>query len=159
MRGGALLVPEAPVAMEAKRRLRSSATNWIASAPSSEGPPTLKEGAAMKTKPTTKPAGKARKPMSKKGATRAARTPTTPRGARTRDARLPAPGTTITRTYKGRELRVEVREDGFHFEGETFSSLTAAALRATGYAHISGPHFWKTAWRPATPTETTPTTA
>ena len=62
----------------------------------------------MKTKPSTKPAGQARKSMSKKGARRAARTPATPRTTTTRDPRLPAPGTTITRTHKGEELRVEV---------------------------------------------------
>ena len=77
-------------------------------------------------------------------AARPSRTTGTTRGRGTRDPRLPAPGTTITRRYKGRELRVEVLAEGFRFEGETFSSLTAAALRATGYAHISGPHFWRT---------------
>lgn len=85
-----------------------------------------------------------------KVATRAMRKDAAPRGTRTRDPRLPAPGTTITRRYKGRELRVEVLDAGFRFEGETFRSLTAAALRATGYKAISGPHFWKTAARPAT---------
>ncbi|MCE9638376.1 MAG: DUF2924 domain-containing protein [Planctomycetes bacterium] len=144
--------------MEAKRRLHSGGTTLMTERDQSEGPSTLKEGARMK-KQRTKPAGKARRTTSKKGASTSARMPATRRRTTTRDPRHPAAGTTITRTYKGRELRVEVREDGFHFEGETFSSLTAAALRATGYAHISGPHFWKTAARPATPTETTPTTA
>ena len=124
----------------------------------SEGPTTLKEGAAMKTKPTTKPAGKARKTMSKKGARRAARTPATPCGSRTRDPRLPAPGTTITRTFKGRELRVEVLDEGFRWDGKEFRSLTAVALAITGYPACSGPHFFGLD-RPATPTETTPTTA
>ena len=145
--------------MEAKLRLHSGETTWMTAAPSSEGPPTLKEGAAMKTKPTTKPAGKARKPMSKKGATRAARTPTTPRGARTRDARLPAPGTTITRTYKGRELRVEVLDEGFRWDGNEFRSLTAVALAITGYPACSGPHFFGLDRPATTPPETTPTTA
>jgi len=75
-------------------------------------------------------------------ATKSAATAT--RWTRTPDPRLPAPGTTITRRYKGRDLRVTVLDEGFRFEGETFRSLTAAALRATGYTHISGPHFWKT---------------
>ena len=68
---------------------------------------------------------------------------TAPRGKTPRDPRLPATGATLTRAYKGRELRLEVLAEGFRFEGETFRSLTAAALRATGYKAISGPHFWK----------------
>lgn len=144
--------------MEAKLRLHSGETTWMTAAPSSEGPTTLKEGAAMKTKPTTKPAGKARKTMSKKGARRATSTPATPRTTRTRDPRLPAPGTTLTRTFKGKELRVEVLDEGFRWEGKEFRSLTAVALAITGYPACSGPHFFGLD-RPATTTETTPTTA
>jgi hypothetical protein len=53
------------------------------------------------------------------------------------DKRLPAPGTIITRQYKGRLLQVEVLADGFAFEGERFKSLTAIAKRVTG-THWNG---------------------
>ena len=33
------------------------------------------------------------------------------------DDRLPLPGTIITRTYKGRQLQVQVLRDGFEFDG------------------------------------------
>ena len=141
--------------MEAKLRLHSGETTWMTAAPSSEGPTTLKEGAAMKTKP----AGKARKSMSRKGAKTSARTPATPRGARTRDPRLPAAGTVLQRTYKGRELRVEVLDEGFRWDGNEFRSLTAVALAITGYPACSGPHFFGLDRPATTPTETTPTTA
>ena len=94
----------------------------------------------MTKKQTTKPAGKARGTTTKKGAKPM---PATPRATRARDPRLPVPGTTITRTFRGRELRLTVLDEGFRFEGETYRSLTATALKATGYPAISGPHFWK----------------
>jgi len=73
---------------------------------------------------------------------------------RTRDARLPEPGTTLTRTYKGREIRVAVLADGFRYDGETFRSLTGVALKVTGYPAISGPLFFKLD-ATATPAKTT----
>jgi hypothetical protein len=83
------------------------------------------------------------------GSKRSRRKPTPPtRATRTRDARLPAPGTVLTRTFKGKELRLTVLDEGFRFEGTTYRSLTAAALRATGYPAISGPHFWKLGAQP-----------
>jgi hypothetical protein len=42
------------------------------------------------------------------------------------------PGSTLTRVYQGRTLTVKVLEDGFEFEGEQFSSLSAVARAATG---------------------------
>lgn len=64
-----------------------------------------------KTQKQTKPAGKARK---------VAKTTTKPaatRGSRPRDARLPAPGTTLTRNYKGKEVRVTVLPEGLRWDG------------------------------------------
>ncbi len=55
-----------------------------------------------------------------------------------RDARLPSPGTVITKSYKGRELRVTVRDSGFEFEGTIHTSLTALAKEITGCKSISG---------------------
>ena len=94
----------------------------------------------MTKKQTTKRAGRTRGTTTKKGAKPM---PATPRATKARDPRLPAPGTTITRTFKGRELRLTVLDEGFRFEGEIYKSLTATALKATGYPAISGPHFWK----------------
>jgi hypothetical protein len=48
------------------------------------------------------------------------------------DARLPMPGTVLTRAYKGRVLRVTVLDDGFEYEGRTYRSLSAIATEATG---------------------------
>jgi hypothetical protein len=56
---------------------------------------------------------------------------------RHRDPRLPLPGTTITRRYKGRVLRVTVLERGFEFLGERHRSLTAVTRAATG-SHWNG---------------------
>jgi hypothetical protein len=54
----------------------------------------------------------------------------------------PLPGTLITRQYKGREIRVRVTPQGFEFEGEFFSSLSAVAKHITG-SHWSGNRFFK----------------
>lgn len=86
----------------------------------------------------TKPAGKARKIPK---ATAAASAPKSS-NAKERDPRLPAPGTTLTRVYKGKEHRLKVLTDGFEYEGETFRSLTAAAKKATGYPSIAGTDWW-----------------
>lgn len=61
---------------------------------------------------------------------------------RERDPRLPAAGTTLTRTYKGKEHRVTVLEAGFRYEGKEYRSLTALAQQITGYPAISGPAWW-----------------
>lgn len=52
-----------------------------------------------------------------------------------------APGTTLTRKFKGREISVKVLDSGFEYEGETFKSISALARRITGY-QISGPVFF-----------------
>ena len=53
----------------------------------------------------------------------------------------PLPGTTITRKYKGRELRLQVLDDGFELEGVKYASLSAAAFAATG-SRWNGRLFW-----------------
>ncbi len=55
-----------------------------------------------------------------------------------RDPRLPSPGTVITKSYKGRELRVTVRDSGFEFDGAMFPTLTTLAKKITGCTSISG---------------------
>ena len=55
--------------------------------------------------------------------------------------RLPAPGTLLTRTYKGQLLAVEVLAEGFAYEGERFTSLSAVAKHITG-SHVNGYRFF-----------------
>ncbi|MCA9119260.1 MAG: DUF2924 domain-containing protein [Planctomycetaceae bacterium] len=57
------------------------------------------------------------------------------------DSRLPLPGTVLTRTYKGATIEVQVRGDGFEFEGERYKSLSAIAKAVTG-SHWSGHRFF-----------------
>jgi len=58
------------------------------------------------------------------------------------------PETQIRRTYKGRELVVDVVEGKYKFEGETYASLSALAKHIVGYG-ISGPNFFRTADKPS----------
>ena len=60
------------------------------------------------------------------------------------DPRLPAPGSIITREYKGETLQVHVLTDGFEFEGQRYKSLSAVAKAITG-SHCSGFLFFRSA--------------
>jgi hypothetical protein len=60
----------------------------------------------------------------------------------TTDERLPKPGSTITREYKGKTLTVEVLEAGFRLDGREYRSLSALARAVTGAASINGFMFW-----------------
>lgn len=101
------------------------------------------------SKKQTKNAGKPSKAATRK-APKSAASADAPKTARTRarDPRLPAVGTTIVRPFKGREIRVEVLDDGFRMDGKHYRSLTAAALQATGYPAVSGPAFFGLTERP-----------
>lgn len=55
-----------------------------------------------------------------------------------RDPCRPIPGTLITKTYKGRELRVNVREDGLELDGTMYPTATALAKTVTGSKSING---------------------
>ena len=59
-----------------------------------------------------------------------------------RDPRLPRPGSMLTRRYRGEEVRVLVREDGYEWAGKHFRSLSAVACAVTG-AKWSGLLFFK----------------
>ena len=59
-----------------------------------------------------------------------------------RDPRLPSPGTVVTKRYKGRELRVVVRDDGVEHDGAMFRSFTALAKYITGSKSINGKLFF-----------------
>jgi hypothetical protein len=58
------------------------------------------------------------------------------------DRRLPMPGATIARQYKGKMHIVRVRPHGFEFEGETYKSLSAVAKKITG-THCNGYFFFR----------------
>ncbi len=51
---------------------------------------------------------------------------------RSTDLRLPLPGTILTRSYKGKILRVCVLPDGFRYQARRFRSLSAVAEHITG---------------------------
>ena len=51
--------------------------------------------------------------------------------------RLPIPGCTITREYKGRLIEVLVLPEGFEYAGEKFKSLSGVAKQITG-SHCNG---------------------
>ena len=67
----------------------------------------------------------------------AAEPATTASGRLARDRRLPQPGTLLSRTYRGRDLVVEVLEEGFVFEERRYRSLSAIAREITG-SHWNG---------------------
>jgi hypothetical protein len=60
----------------------------------------------------------------------------------TTDDRLPMPGATITRQYKGQTLQVRVLPHGFDFEGQVYKSLSAVAKTITG-SHCNGYFFFR----------------
>lgn len=47
---------------------------------------------------------------------------------RKRDNRLPAPGSIITKTYRGKTIEVKVLENGFEYEGKVFKSISRVAM-------------------------------
>ncbi|NVJ27520.1 DUF2924 domain-containing protein [Myxococcus sp. AM011] len=51
-----------------------------------------------------------------------------------RDARLPPPGTVLTRVFKGTTHQVTVREGGIEYEGQLHRSLSSVAKLITGTA-------------------------
>ncbi len=58
------------------------------------------------------------------------------------NARLPMPGTVLTREYKGEIYEVTVLSDGFSFQGERYKSLSAVAKAITGQ-HWNGYYFFR----------------
>jgi hypothetical protein len=51
------------------------------------------------------------------------------------------PGTILSRDYKGRRISVEVRENGFDYDGKLYRSLSAVAQAVTG-TKWNGFLFW-----------------
>jgi hypothetical protein len=48
----------------------------------------------------------------------------------------------IHKTYKGKDLTLTVKPDGYHCGGKVYKSLTAAAQGVTGTKITTGPAFW-----------------
>jgi len=89
-----------------------------------------KKAAKSTPKPTAKAAPKG------KAAAKATPAPAAPAKAAPppveRDARLPRPGGILTRTFQGKEIKVQVLDAGFGYEGKTWRSLSAIAKAVTG---------------------------
>ncbi len=56
---------------------------------------------------------------------------------KSRDKRLPIPGTVIIKEYKGVKLEIKVLESGFEYANKAYKSLSAIAKEVTG-AHWNG---------------------
>jgi hypothetical protein len=52
--------------------------------------------------------------------------------ARPRDPSEPPVGTTLVRDWRGRQIRVTARADGYEFDGRMYRSLSAVATHVTG---------------------------
>lgn len=59
-----------------------------------------------------------------------------------RDCRLPAVGSIIARTYKGRQINVKVLKEGLEYQGKIYKSIFGLAVSIVGYP-ISGYVFFK----------------
>src|SRR5712691_4317371 len=57
------------------------------------------------------------------------------------DPRRPRPGSLLSRTFRGQTIEVKVLEDGFHYQGQRYGSLSAVARAATG-TRWNGPVFF-----------------
>lgn len=58
-----------------------------------------------------------------------------------KDTRAPLVGTTLVRRWHDQEIRVEVRDNGFEWDGTLYRSLTAVAKAVTG-SHWNGKLFF-----------------
>ena len=47
---------------------------------------------------------------------------------RPRDSRLPAPGSIITKNYRGNTIEVKVLEIGFEYQGKIYKSISRVAM-------------------------------
>ena len=81
-----------------------------------------------KKKPASKKVAKI--PAKAKAAPKATVTPAAE--PRPRDPRLPRAGAFLTRTFQGKEIKVEVLDAGFRYDGQTWRSLSAIAKAVSG---------------------------
>ncbi len=56
---------------------------------------------------------------------------------KSRDRRLPIPGSIITKEYKGKHFEIKVLDKAFEMDGKQYKSLSAIAIALTG-AHWNG---------------------
>jgi len=107
----------------------------------------------MTTKTAKKAAPKkaAKTPAKTKAAPKATPVAPTKASPAARDPRLPEPGTTLTRTFEGKEIKVEVLDAGFRYDGKTWRSLSAIARTVSGTSW-NGFLFFSLQKRPAKPT-------
>lgn len=47
---------------------------------------------------------------------------------RARDNRLPALGSILTKSYRGKSIEVKVLENGFEYQGKTYKSISRVAM-------------------------------
>jgi hypothetical protein len=97
---------------------------------------------AGKATKTSKAAKSPAKKITKKAPAKATAAPKRTHKPTDRDPRLPAVGQTLEREFKGKTIKVKVTADGFEYEGEKFTSISACARHIVGYM-ISGPVFFK----------------
>lgn len=64
--------------------------------------------------------------------------------SKSRDPRLPPPGTTLTRDYQGRQVSVIVHEDDFEYQGQRYPTLSEVANAIT-QKRWNGYLFWQEA--------------
>jgi hypothetical protein len=69
---------------------------------------------------------------------------------RERDPRLPRPGGILTRTFQGKEIKVEVLDAGFRYDGKVWRSLSGIA-KAVSSTPWNGYLFFGLQKRPAKP--------
>lgn len=82
-------------------------------------------------------------PDAKRAAKRPRKPTAAPKDRKTSPAPRLAPGTTLSRMYKGQEIKVAIQDDGtFLYDGQTFKSISAVAKHIVGYM-ISGPVFFR----------------
>ena len=67
--------------------------------------------------------------------------------SRQRDARLPEPGTVLTRRYQGREIVVKLLANGFEYQSRQYRSLSAIAREVTGTQWNGMLFFGLVGWR------------
>jgi len=97
-------------------------------APKKAAKRTTKKAATKKASPKRAPKATPKKKASPKPK----RAPAKAAPSRDRDPRLPKAGAVLTRTFKGKEIKVEVLDAGFAYDGKTWRSLSAIAKEVSG---------------------------
>jgi hypothetical protein len=111
----------------------------------------------MTTRTAKKPASKRAAKTPAKGKAQTLPAATAPAAAkaepRPRDPRLPKAGAVLTRTFQGKEIKVEVLDAGFRFDGKVWRSLSTIAKAVSGTSW-NGFLFFGIQKRPAKPAKT-----